>query len=708
MRRLTILCLFILTITSHAQTDTTPRPVITPENAHQLTQIAQLGRGNILDFAFIEDGNKLRVLSTIGIWDYDMTDLSAPPVWTEMYLPDDSQLSPDNRLVIFNPIGSQMAVYDIAQKRVLNYTDGYRLHVKPFSRIAMNDASDKLFFEAEYVIYEWDFLNDEPRPIIQLSKRLMNMNQIGLSPNGQYLVTVHCLGENCHSPYYNQHELIIWDATTGQRMYRRDVPYIADIEFDADSQTILFSANQLINQSNIIRMSLVTGIVTPIVWSRYDGHLQTMTQLEDKNLLAVAGGASSGRPHLEYTGVSVFDTSLGEPLLWIDLQYDTARIRQLEFHPSGRYLVGVGFNDILHIWDMSNGAEIVNIYDHSLNSAVSIHPKQVQIAIGTEAGYVLVWDMDTASYRRLPVPSEDDYYLAPIDYVGFTPDGRYLLAYNIERDSVTIAYDTATWQIQHDVYAPGLGWASPHVQFHPTEPLVAFSDRHNTTIVWNYETDETVFDGWNPMADMAQHQPVFTPDGDYLIYARQETDGTRLQLVVLDLHTQQFYKEIRHPKTILTVTLSPDGASLLVGLEDGLIWVWDVATWRFRHAIWGYKPFISPDSQNAIAYVPAPVMYVYDLYTGEKISESWSPSKEVIGNPVFSLNSQVMLIATSFGMIHLENMQTGERFVSVGALPLARYEWNALKMPQLAFSSDGTFITVADGGVIRVFGIPTD
>src|SRR5688500_2660203 len=80
MQRIAVILLTLILLTStFTQAQETSRPVITAENADQLTVIETLGRGRVTDAGWTADGETLVVASATGLWLYDADDLTAEP-----------------------------------------------------------------------------------------------------------------------------------------------------------------------------------------------------------------------------------------------------------------------------------------------------------------------------------------------------------------------------------------------------------------------------------------------------------------------------------------------------------------------------------------------------------------------------------------------------------------------------------------------------
>ncbi|HRF99343.1 MAG TPA: hypothetical protein PLZ51_29220, partial [Aggregatilineales bacterium] len=111
-------------------------PIITPQNASQVTQLAMIGRGIPERTAYSPDGNMIAVSSSVGIWLYDTNDLSAEP----RLLSDKAQyghiipitFSPDSHFIaggtggeLYSNQGSVIYIWDVKTNELMHTLTGH-------------------------------------------------------------------------------------------------------------------------------------------------------------------------------------------------------------------------------------------------------------------------------------------------------------------------------------------------------------------------------------------------------------------------------------------------------------------------------------------------------------------------------------------------------------------------------------------------------
>ena len=111
--------------------------------------IARFGKGSISDFVYFPDGHRLAVLSSIGIWIYDvhtgeeldlLTDLDTEDMWNIM------ELSPDGRTLAAATDG-QVLLWDLQTNELKNFLVGhedrvYSLAFSPTGEILAGGSRD--------------------------------------------------------------------------------------------------------------------------------------------------------------------------------------------------------------------------------------------------------------------------------------------------------------------------------------------------------------------------------------------------------------------------------------------------------------------------------------------------------------------------------------------------------------------------------------
>jgi WD40 repeat protein len=686
MRRLMLfIFIFLFVFTSHAQeTDIPPRPIITPENAHELTQIAQLGRGNILDIAFSDDENTLLVASTIGIWEYDMADLSAPPEWTEIYLYSQSDyLSPNGQyLIIKNPIVG-FKVYDIVQKEVVSGSEGI-----DFTDVIFSPQSDKLAYMTSNQINVWDIATRALSFYFGIPDDVEYVRHMRFSPDGKSLAMVFQL-EDDDAP----DELWIWDIATSTEIRHFQIPQTSDIEWSPDGETFLITGG---DEAHAHLISATTGATRQIFTSQFAPRLGgELTFSPDGQQVALASNGTivyGSAPYNPSGIIYIWDVEFSEPM--VILSGHVQSLQQAIFSPTARYVAGAGRDGMLRVWDARNGEEIAHIRDHALIRRYSLNSTIGMIAIGDSETAIHVWDTDT--FTEQVMLNMDEYEGAMI-FNQFSPDGRYLLSFH-NMESPLSVWDTTTWQLHSSTFA----WRYNNITFHPTLPIIVFGDKWYSQSLWNYETGEGI-DGFS----LLSIEIIFSPHASWLIYNDMPDIYNRYgnDAVVFDMQTHDIIDILHHPESISPQHLSPDGQLLAVTVSrNDETWVWDTNTWTLRYILEGTGGKFSSDSRQIITRPNLQTLNFYDAQSGEILYTVTTRPDKDLSIPVFSPDSRLMAIATNDGVIRLHDTATGDIVYTLNTLRLANLSYLG-SFYNIRWSEDGRLIMVDYDGVAHIFAI---
>lgn len=210
-----------------------------------------------------------------------------------------------------------------------------------------------------------------------------------------------------------------------------------------------------------------------------------------------------------------------------------------------------------------------------------------------------------------------------VEYVLFSPDGKYLLSSG--RHEMILWDARSGRQIRNfdrcdeDIY---------HIQFSPNRTHFVTTGHGNKATIWSIASNsplKDVGDGQNPM-----QEAVFSSDGMRLFA------GGEKRVVEYDFPALRATRTFNFEVKIDRLAPSPDGAKLLVGLSDRTIKVMDlilgkdVLTFtghqndkRAFSGIW--RVLVLPDSKTAISmayYSPGNHYLLWDVNTGAIVYQS--------------------------------------------------------------------------------------
>jgi len=660
-----------------------PRPIITPQNANQLTLASRLGRGLVNSAAWSPDGAQLYVAGSEGLWQYDTRNWDRPPI---LIIPHSMELiavSPDGKTIAYS-LGTIIELWDMVSRQVQATLRGHR-------------------------------------EVIQ---------DIVFSPNSRWLASTAFW--HLHEIGARDPDVRIWDVAEG-KLYNtyKDTPALPGFRFAQDSQSLLYATRY----GPVLKLQVATGqteLITKISLDYFDyfDYLEAYTSaISPKGDLIADGGC----PICQFS-VFVYDTKTKTKRHFYLPEDEFVSPESMEFSFDGRLLaVGGAFGGI-RLWDVQAGTRkrlttgnVLSAYGRIM---VRFSPDGMRLASIERAG-VLIWDVQTGTIVRrlihgLEVAALTTFHNQPV-YATVQADGIEL------RDVLT---DHLLRKLPGCFFCPWI--------LSPDNKLMVLRGKQNVT-VWNTQTGQLRYlvgglarsnspvlavsadNRWLltngeqattlTLRDLSSGRPRFrftadapiseaqlSPDGQRIaaIISPHESSGsTRLALWTVE--AEQPYKVIEQMAG--PMKFSPDGTVLAVNdvnyTESGGLFLIDMATGatRFRLPVGAVFGFQFDRQKQLVIYswkpgVTPPIRpTLFNTETGTARFSLPSPVN------LIAFNAAGTLIAADRGdSIAVIDGMTG---TTLAILPTPRQ-----RTKFLAFSPDDTLlISASDEGIVNTWSI---
>jgi WD40 repeat protein len=362
------------------------------------------------------------------------------------------------------------------------------------------------------------------------------------------------------------------------------------------------------------------------------------------------------------------------------------------FNPDGKTILIGGQDRLARLWYLA---------DKATSRAIMRHPDAVKIvgfssdglvALTVSSDQVRLWDAETGEMLGAPLP-----HVKEVLDASFSPDGKAVLTRG--RDSAVRIWSTAPIRsgerrLRHK------GWVTA-VAFHPQGGesfLTGIGGSEAKVLSWSSTTDsqpDVTLNHLGPVLSLAYRR-----DGKVFAAGTRDRrvwlggEGRTSKLASLELDDR-----------VWAVAFSPDGQTLLTGIEKGRAEFWDVATGKkeleaLRHDKAVYAVAYSPDGRTILTGSEDMTARLWDTATrrprGEPLLHQGTVYSVAFGPP----DGQVILTGSDDGTARLWQTSTGQ--------PVGKPLQHPARVLAVAFSPDGWMVATGCGdGAARLWDATT-
>ena len=563
------------------------------------------------------------------------------PKDTPFECPDNRPFSPDDvklpvaafgqhnaEIVVGNPEGRvQVINTQNGQVKYLPASEtGLRAHEHPVQKIAsVISAQDGLRIattDGQGVVRIWDLVHHQHLREFKVDADLIH--GLALSADGQRVAVSSGDGA-----------ITVWDIQTGEMMmtnstlhrgYTKDVAFAPDGSWvvSADTEGMLLITDAVSGKPKR-QIDLHKAELTSVVRSA-DGRRLATVSVDDTTRVWAAEGMSllhtlSPRHTAAIYGVEVSPNGRllatasgdGTAKLWENnkswnlqrtLVGHTDRVYDVSFSPDGKWLATASKDGTVRLWDtekcLQGAACELQKFPHPQGVYdVEFAPDGKSIATACADRKIRLWDVHANA--ETPQTTFAEHTDRVLD-VEFSRDGQYLATASYDRTARLRNLVTGEVRIlPHDDYLEA-------VSFNSTGDQVATGDVSGQVRIWSVTSDESAL--------------LPKPPGSSRIYA---------------------------------LKYSPDGQSLAVGLNTGLIGRWDLRNSRWMEPLFHggkvYRLAFEPQGQYLFTASSDRNVYIWDLYRPEVKPEGLQPSHTTTA--ALSPNGEQILLGDINGHIKL-------------------------------------------------------
>jgi len=388
----------------------------------------------------------------------------------------------------------------------------------------------------------------------------------------------------------------------------------------------------------------------------------------------------------------LWDTASGEPLKPV-FRHPGA-IRSVAFSPNGRTILVGGHDRIAQLWDLKDQTPVGAPMRHPDAVMTVRFSPDGQFALTVSWDQVRLWDAETGELLGAPLPHQREVLDA-----SFSPDGRAVLTRS--RDSTVRVWSTAPARsggrrLKHK------GWVTA-VAFHPTAGdsfLTGIGGSEGKVLCWSTtpgREPDVAMENLGPILSLA-----YRPDGQvFAVGTRQrkvwlrdagaDPSARALPLVLDD--------------RVWSVAFSPDGRTLITGIEKSRDEFWDVATGSekpepLRHEKAVYAVAYSPDGRTVLTGSEDSTARLWDAATHQPAGVTLMHQGTVYAVAFRPPDGQVILTGSDDRTARLWQTATGH--------PVGKPLQHPARVLAVAFSPDGRIIATGCGdGAARLWDAVT-
>ena len=511
---------------------------------------ARFGKGMLSDCVYLPDGHRLAVLSSIGVWIYDVRTGEALDLITEPFT-EDMHLSPDGETLAAASDGS-IYLWDLQTKKLRNVLvgDANRIGSLAFSPTGETVAGATW----NNAIQLWDRHTGKLLKTFightDLNTKSMSIRFIAYSDDGKRLASVG----------WEDRTIRIWDVETGQRLQTITAlpEHIYSVAYSPDRQSLVGGGSD----ANIYLWDAGTG-----------EHLKTFT-----GHTSAVGSVTYSRDGTTLVSgswdktIRFWDTSTGELLKTLTGHTDS--VNAVMYAPDGKTVVSMSYYDgTIRFWDAETAKPLKTITGHTgaFGRSVAFSPDGEMLAYnGMPDATISLRDVQSGQLLKTLTGHTDI-----VNSVRFSPDSSVLASGG--SDGNIRLWDVATGQLQKTITGHEQG--VPSIIYSPDSTTLISGSWDNTIRIWDVDTGKplrTITANITELENLGIRAMSLSPGGQTIASA---TDEPVIRL--WDVHTGKPKGSlVGHTHSVATVAFSPSGTVLASGSDspDATVRLWDVET----------------------------------------------------------------------------------------------------------------------------------
>ena len=559
----------------------------------------RLGKGKIKSYQFSPDNTQLAVMSSIGIWLYDVQTGKAVKLLAghtgAVISPDWQTFAKQNRKTV--------ELWDLRTVKLKTTFEGHTANV---ASIAFS-PDGKMIASGDYegVIWLWDIDGGKHKRILTPHE---SVNGVMFSPDGQTIM----------SRWNNDFQL--WEVAAGEfKASLEDTMGVYRIAFNPDG-TILYGTNAGTSRGELRLWDPDTGKIKMRLGTA-SSHPPPIYSPDGKTLASARWSDSTVELWDLHTG-KLKNTLIGNPkyvkMIMISngipklVDYPINPISSIAFSPDGQTLAASSGREIV-FWNTDTGKQKATLTGAGTFRGLMFSSDGRTLAAMYESE-IHLWNIDTTDIQKSELRHIIPDYSSEVNSITFSPDGQKLASGHENSIRLWSVKDHRSEVLSYLLQVRSVAF-SPDGKTLASLRLSTNSGAKAEIHLWDAATGKyrVTLKGHSKVPDRRipnRSGIAFSPNGE--IFVSGGGDGTiRLWDAKTTAH-DSFFHRLRgdifghhkatlkgHTDHVLSVALSPDGRIIASSSSDETVRLWDVRRRKLKATLAGHV-----DRVGALVFSP--------------------------------------------------------------------------------------------------------
>lgn len=285
------------------------------------------------------------------------------------------------------------------------------------------------------------------------------------SPNGQILATAGSQTNDTPMHASPKQTVKLWETRTGkllQTLTTKQMYPITRIIFSPNGKTLV-----IISVDDISLLEVYTGKSLNTLTSTGDDHCCRISYNSDGQTLATASSSDRGT-------VKLWEAQTGKLLQTLVVGID--QISGISYSPKDEILAIMGYCDIVKLWEVRTGKQIVLEHTGSFSS-LNYSPDGQTLMTGCRDGTIKLWDAHTGKLLQKILAGRSD----SVNSISYSPDGHTLTAG--DKDGTVKLWELRTGKLLSTLV--GHASAVKSISYSPDGQTLATGGEDHTVKLWD-------------------------------------------------------------------------------------------------------------------------------------------------------------------------------------------------------------------------------